>query len=150
VVRERHVGSDALGHLADGLDVAREVVLELLLGEIREALGLEPDVAVGHVDREHAADRRPVRGDPDRLADRTDTQCSGIPVADRIHEGALGGITVLAEEMDRRPETGHRCGQSCVVHVGAGAIEQVAVEDEDVDVEHRISKVDLVAQVATP
>ena len=51
--------------------------------------------------------------------------------ADRVDPVELAGVAVLAEQMDLVAEPGERLGQARVVDVGAGAPEQVAVEDED-------------------
>ena len=68
VVGERDVRPHARGDLAHGGDVRVEVGVELLVGELRERLGLDALVAVGHVDRQQAADVGPVDRRARRLA----------------------------------------------------------------------------------
>ena len=106
VVRERDVGRR---HGPHGLHVGVDVVLELGVRELREGLGVESLVLVGHVDGQHPPDVRDV------------------------HRHAVGRlvVAVLAEQVHLVPERRERPHEVRVVDVAAGAAEQIAMEDQD-------------------
>ena len=91
-------------------------------------------VAVGHVDRQQAADVRPVdRAAPAPACSRSSRTCklAVVPVADGVDERLALGVAVLAEQVHLVAELHERGRQPGVVDVRAGPVEQVAVEDED-------------------
>ena len=57
-------------------------------------------------------------------------QLTFIPVAGRIDERTLVQVPVLTEQVHVVSEPHERLGQARVVHVGARAVEQIAVEDQ--------------------
>ena len=54
-----------------------------------------------------------------------------FPVCDGVDEWLLIGVAVLAQQVHLVAEAHERFGQARVVDVGPGALEQVAVEDQD-------------------
>ena len=92
-----------------------EVAVELGVGELGEGLDLEALVGVVDEDRQQAADVRRVDGDRAR----------------RRRRRSVGRVAVLAEQVHLVAEPGERGREAGVVDVGAGAAQQVAVEDQD-------------------
>ena len=131
VVGERDVGPRALRDLADGGDVALQVVVQLGVGELGERPGLDAVVAIGDVDRQQAADVRAVDRRADGLGARLDRQRAAVPVAGGVDPVLLEGLAVLAQQVDLVPGALERRRQPRVVDVRAGAAQQVAVEDQD-------------------
>jgi hypothetical protein len=130
VVGERHVRPRALGHLADRGHVGLEVAVELRLRQVLERAGVEALVAVGDVERQHAADVGPVDGGPGGLAPDLDGQRAAVPVARGVDPVERERVAVLAQQVDLVPAPHERLRQRRVVDVRAGPGEQIAVEDE--------------------
>ena len=131
VVGQRHVRPGALGHLAHGGDVALQVAVELRLAQLRERLRLDALVAVGHVDREQAAEVGPVDRGAHRLAPCLDRQRAAVPVPGGVDPRLRERLAVLAQQVHLVPRAHERRGQACVVDVRAGPAQQIAVEDQD-------------------
>jgi hypothetical protein len=136
VVCQRHLRRCAGDDLADGRDVRLDVMGDLAIAALGERARLDALVAIRHVHRQKIADVRPV----DRAAARAlapavphcaHPQRALVPVADRIDEGVLLGVAVLAEQVHFVPLAHERRRQARVVDVRSGPAEQVAVEDED-------------------
>ena len=131
VVHQRDVRTCALDDLAHGGDVRLQIAVQLVLGELLERAGLDAVVAIGDVDGQQAAEVRAVDRGLCRRAPLLDAQSAGVPVARRIHPLQLERRALLAEQVQLVPGTHQRRPELGVVDVGARAVEQVPVEDED-------------------
>ena len=131
VVGQRDVGPRPRDDVADGGDVGGHVGLDLLLAAVGEGAGLHARVAIGHVDREQPADVRPPRRHAHGRAQHLDTGLAVLPRPHGVDERQLVRSPLLRDEVDGRSGACQRRGQARVVDVGAGAVQQVAVEDED-------------------
>ena len=131
VVGERDVGPHALGHLAHRGHVALQVAVDLGLVEVLERARLHALVAIGHVERQQARDVGPVDRHAGGLAAGLQRQLAAVPVAGGVDPVVGERVAVLAEQVDLVARARERLRERGVVDVGAGAPEQVAVEDED-------------------
>ena len=147
VVGQRRARRHARRHLAHGGHVALQVGVQLGVTQVGEGPGVEPLVAVGHVDRQHRADRRPVDGDAGGRAPGLHPQRAVLPRPDRVHPGQRERPRLLAEEVDAVAEPGQRLGQLGVVDVRPRAPQEVPVEHQDI---HRRASLAVRSVVATP
>ena len=134
MVGERQLRAHELAQLAHGGDVGSQVARELRIGAAQERARLDALVAIGHVHRQQPADVGPVHAaatGPLRRAHLAHAQGPAVPVSDGVHERLLLGVAVLAEQVHVVAQAHERFGQARVVYVGPGALEQVAVEDQD-------------------
>ncbi len=145
---ERDVGAHHLvpGHdriglvLADGgderVDVRLRVAVELLVGEVREALHDEPLIVVVDVDRQQAFDRRPHdptatrRGRP-TAARRGEGRVVEREVAVLVDELQQVGLSLLAQQQDVVAGLSPHARQVGGVEVGSRPRQQVAVPQQD-------------------
>jgi hypothetical protein len=130
VVGERDVGTGALGHLAHGGHVGRQVSLDLVVGQVRERARLHALVAVGDVERQEPADVRPVHRGLDGLAAHGQRELPAVPVACRVDPVKRQRVAVLTEHVHLVAGPLERLAERAVVDVRAGSGQQIAVEDE--------------------
>jgi hypothetical protein len=135
VARDRDVRGMPGHGRTQGVDVAHEVRVELVVGELDEAFHLEALVFVDDEHRQEPSDlgpeeRHPARsGGNSRLADPRDSR--GGNGAVRIHEGVALGVTFLAEEKDVVSVAPELLGDPGRVDVGAASLEQPPVPLHD-------------------
>jgi hypothetical protein len=137
VVGERDLGAGAGGGLADGGDVGLDVAVELLVGQVRKGAGVGALVAIGDVERQQPADVRPVDRCARRRAAHVNLELAVVPLTGGVDPVELERVAVLAEEVELVPRADEGGGELRVVDVGAGAVQEVAVEDEDAHVRRR-------------
>ena len=146
VVGERQLGARQRLDLGNRGHVGLDVAADLGVAAAGEGTGFEALVAVGDINGQKPADvgavdgaaaaggraalnRRPERARP-RRAQLAHAQFARVPVPGRGRERQALGVALLGEQMDLVPEPGQRLRETRVVDVGAGSLEQVAVEDE--------------------
>jgi len=86
---------------------------------------------IGNVDRQSAADAGQVRGAADGLAQALDLEFPVPPAPDGVHDFVLGGVLLLAEQVDLVAEVNERPGQFSVVDVAPRAAQEVAMKNKD-------------------
>ena len=130
VVGQRDVRPRAGRDFAHRGHVAIHVARDLFVAQRRVRPRLDAFVAVRHVDREQRADVGPVHGRAGRIATDRQVQRAAVPVAGGVDPRQLERRAVLAEQVHFVAEAYERLTQRGVVHVRAGPLQQVAMEDQ--------------------
>ncbi len=108
VVRQRHVGRDPLGDLAHGGHVAREIPLDLLVGQVRERPRLHPLVAIRDVQGQQPRDVRPVHRGAHGLPPYLHVQAAAFPGAGGVDPRKRQRVALLRQQVHLVPQAPER------------------------------------------